>query len=286
MKALTDWLLAQRQRLVIVAIVTAPLLPIVTAALLALETTRRGAAKGATSAAFGVVGLSLLAAVSRTGVVAFAMVGLVSMGAGVLVGSVIRWAGNLVLAFQVVWLMCFAAVLAFGALGPDPAVVFAPILKDFSEVLSAPPGNEEQVTEIVARLAQTLPAATVLIVLAGTLLLGYWWSTVASGQPSFGAEFRQLKLGRWLGSTATLVAALGLVFNAPLVQNLLPMAVVGFLFQGLAVTHAWVHAKQWHPALLVVLYLLLVVPPVAIVVTVVGLVDNWLDLRKPVRSAA
>ena len=45
-KTLTDWLLAQRQRLVIVAIVTAPLLPMVTAALLALETTRRGAPQG------------------------------------------------------------------------------------------------------------------------------------------------------------------------------------------------------------------------------------------------
>jgi uncharacterized protein YybS (DUF2232 family) len=64
------------------------------------------------------------------------------------------------------------------------------------------------------------------------------------------------------------------------------MAVFGFLFQGIAVTHAWVHAKQWHSALLVVLYVLLVLPPVTIAVTVVGLVDNWLNLRKPMRSAA
>jgi len=27
-------------------------------------------------------------------------------------------------------------------------------------------------------------------------------------------------------------------------------------------------------------------PPLTIAVTVVGLVDNWLDLRKPTRSAA
>ena len=120
MKTLTDWLLAQRQRLVIVAIVAAPLLPILTAALLALETIRRGAVRGATSAAFGVAGLSLLAVLSRTGVLAFALIGLASMGGGVAIGILIRWAGNLVLAFQVVWLVCFVAVLAFGAFGPDP----------------------------------------------------------------------------------------------------------------------------------------------------------------------
>jgi uncharacterized protein YybS (DUF2232 family) len=31
---------------------------------------------------------------------------------------------------------------------------------------------------------------------------------------------------------------------------------------------------------------LLVLPPLTIAITVVGLVDNWLDLRKPMRSAA
>ena len=286
MKTLTEWLLAQRQRLVIVAIVAAPLLPILTAALLALETIRRGAMQGATSAVFGVAGLSLLAVLSRTGALAFALIGLASMGSGVAIGILIRWAGNLVLAFQVVWLVCFVAVLAFGAFGPDPAVLFASFLSDFKEALQAPPGSEAQVAEIVARMAQTLPSVTVLFVVGGTLFLAYWWCTVADGQPRFAAEFRQLKLGRWLGSVATLVVVLGLVFDAPLVQNLRAMAVFGFLFQGLAVTHAWVHAKQWHPGLLVLFYVLLVLPPLTIAVTVVGLVDNWLDLRKPTRSAA
>jgi hypothetical protein len=219
-------------------------------------------------------------------VLAFALVGLASMGAGVVVGSVIRWARNLVLAFQTVWLVCFVAVLAFAAFGPDSTAVFAPVLKDFEQALQAPPGSDAQVAEVVTRLAETLPAATVLLVLGGTLLLAYWWWGVAVGEPRFAAEFRQLKLGRWLGSAATLVLALALVFGTPLVQNLLPMAVVGFVFQGLAVAHAWVHARRWNPALLVVLYLLLVLPPLTIAVMVVGLVDNWLDLRKPLRSAA
>jgi hypothetical protein len=279
-------LLAQRQRLVIVAIVTAPLLPMLTAALLALETFRRGAAQGALSAAFGVAGLSLLAVLSRTGVVAFATIGIVSMGLGVAIGVLIRWAGNLVLAFQVVWLVCFVAVAAFVAFGPDPAVVFAPVLDDFKAALQTQPGNEAQVADIVARTAATLPAATLLFVIGGSTLLAYWWCTVAEGRPRFGAEFRQLKLGRWLGSLATLVVLLGLVFDAPLVQNLRAMAVFGFVFQGVAVAHAWFHARQWHAALLVLFYVLLVLPPLTIAVTVVGLVDNWLDLRKPTRSAA
>lgn len=290
MKAFTDWLLAQRQRLVIVAIVATPLLPVVSAALLALETIRRGPLQGLVSAAFGVAGLSLLAALSRTGVVTFALIGVASMGAGVAVGALIRWAGNLVFAFQAVWLVCFVLVAVLGLVGPDPAVVFAPVLKEFEAMVQAPPGSEADVAELTARLAAMLPAVTLFSSLVGALLLGYWWWTVASGQKRFGAEFRRLKLGRWLGAVATLVVLLALVFGAPVVQNLLPMALFGFMFQGLAVMHAWAHAKQWHPALLGLVYVLLVVPPLTVAVMVplgvIGMVDTWLDLRKPVRSAA
>lgn len=290
MKAFTDWLLAQRQRLVIVAIVATPLLPVVSAALLALETIRRGPLQGLVSAAFGVAGLSLLAALSRTGVVTFALIGVASMGAGVAVGALIRWAGNLVFAFQAVWLVCFVLVAVLGLVGPDPAVVFAPVLKEFEAMVQAPPGSEADVAELTARLAAMLPAVTLFSSLAGALLLSYWWWSVASGQKQFGAEFRRLKLGRWLGSVATLVVLLALVFGAPVVQNLLPMALFGFMFQGLAVMHAWAHAKQWHPALLGLVYVLLVVPPLTVAVMVplgvIGMVDTWLDLRKPVRSAA
>jgi hypothetical protein len=231
-----------------------------------------------------VAGLTLLALLSRTGVLALASTGVVTMGIGVALGALIRWAGNLVLAFQVAWLACFVAVLAFGVFGPDPAALFGPPLKEFEQALAAPPGSEAEAAAIVAQMAQTVPVAAAIVVL-GTLFLAYWWATVANGEVRFAAEYRQLKLGRWLGSTAVIVLVLRLVFDTPLVQNLLLLAAVGCVIQGLAVAHTWVHAKKWHPALLVVVYVLLV-SPLATVVTVVGLVDNWVDLRKPVRSAA
>ncbi len=289
MKPLLDWLLAQRLRLVVVAVVAAPLLMPITAGLLALETARRGALQGLISAAFGMAGLCLLALISRSGVATFAAIGLASMGAGVLIGVLIRRLGNLVFAFQAVWLMCFVAVAAIGLFGPDAQVLFAPVLKEFQAMLQAPPGSEAEVAELLARLALMLPAVTLFSSLAGVLLLGYWWWTAASGERRFGIEFRQLKLGRWLGVTATVIVVLGLVFSAPVVQNLLPMALFGFIFQGLAVLHAWAHARQWHPGILVLFYLLLVLPPLSVLImlllSVVGLVDQWLDLRRPVRSA-
>ena len=110
---------------------------------------------------------------------------------------------------------------------------------------------------------------------------------LAAGQRRFGQEFRRLALGRSLGIFATALIALGLVFDSNLVQNLTPLALFGFLLQGVAVLHAWAHAKRWHPGLLAPLYLLLLLPPLNVLVvlplSMVGLVDQWFDLRASLR---
>ena len=46
MKLFVHWILERRYRLVVVAIATAPLLPVITTALLTLETIRRGTVQG------------------------------------------------------------------------------------------------------------------------------------------------------------------------------------------------------------------------------------------------
>jgi hypothetical protein len=289
-KAFVDWLLAQRPRLVIVAVVAAPLLPVVSAALIALETARRGVRPGLVSAVAAVAGLCVLAVLSRTDLAMFATIGTVTMGSGLVVGALLRRVGNLSFAFQIVLLLCFVAVLAFGLIGPDPQVLFGPVLREFEVVLRAPDYTEAEVAQVTAQLALLMPAVTVFSSLVGTLLLGYWWWSLATGEPRFAAEFRQLKLGRWLGAAATVIVALGLVFSAALVQNLTPLAWLGFLLQGLAVVHAWAHVRRWHPGLLVLLYLVLVLPPLTVLVmlplSIVGLVDNWLNLRTQLRSEA
>lgn len=290
MKAFVDWLLAQRRRLVIVAVVAAPLFPVVSAALIALETSRRGVRPGLVSAVAAVGGLCLLAVLSRTDFAMFATIGIVTMGSGVVVGALLRRVGNLAFAFQIVLLVCFVVVVAFGLLGPDPQVLFGPVLRELEVVLRAPDYTDAEVAEVAGQLALLMPAVMVFSSLVGALLLGYWWSTLASGESRFAAEFRQLKLGRWLGAAATVIVVLGLVFSAPLVQTLTPLAWFGFLLQGLAVVHAWAHVRRWHPGLLVLLYLVLLLPPLTVLVmlplSIVGLVDNWLNLRTQLRSEA
>jgi hypothetical protein len=286
-KAIVDWVLAQRVRPIILAVVTAPLLAMVSAALIALETARRDFAGGVICGLATVAGLLAIAAIAGADMSLFAAIGLICAISGVGIGWLIRRAGNLVLAYQTAVLIAMVVVTAVGLLGLDVRAVFDSTVQDAVGLLRANDAPPQEVAFVEERGAEILFAVAVFSQFVGALLLAYWWSLIAARQRRFGQEFRRLALGRVLGVIATLVIVLGLASGVELVQNLVPLAFLGFLLQGVAVVHAWAHAKRWPPGLVVPLYVLLLLPAVNVLVVVplglVGVVDNWFNLRALIR---
>jgi hypothetical protein len=287
-KALVDWLLAQRLRTIVVAVVAAPLLPIVASALIALETARRGVTSGMVCGAGALAGLLVLAVLSRTELSLFAAIGIVCAGVGLGIGALIRRAPSLVFAFQAVMLICLTAVGAIALLGIDIRTFFEPAIEEIVAVLKSSDLPAQEIDYIEQRSVAVFLATAVFSQTIGALLLGYWWTLLAAGQRRFAEEFRWLRLGRSLGAVSTLIIGLALVFDWELVQNLWPLALLGFLLQGVAVLHAWGQARGWNPGLMAPLYVLLVLPPFNVLavlpISIVGFVDSWFDLRASLRS--
>ncbi len=286
MKSVVDWVLARPYRLILLAVVFAPLVQILSAALVALETAKRGAARGLLAAAAAMAGVAALALASHASWGFVGGIGAGSLAAGVVLGLLLR-AGGLRLAFQGAILLAVLAVLGLG-LGVGSAEVIAPVLDRLAEILKANGATTAQLQTLreAAPLVFGLLAAFALADVLAALFLADWWLGLAEGERRFGAEFRDLKLGRVLGVPATLIVVIGLVLNAPVVQNLSPLALFGFLFQGLSVMHAWVYAKQWHPIFVAPVYVLLFSPLIGFAIFMlggIGLMDNWFDLRAPLR---
>jgi hypothetical protein len=286
-KAFIDWVLAQRVRPILLAVVAAPLLQPVAAALIAVETARRDFAGGVICALGTLGGLLAISTIAGADTSLFAAIGVVCAVSGVGIGVLIRRSGNLVLAYQATLLVAMVLVAAVWILGFDVRSLFAPALQDIVQALE----SSEVPSEDVALVREWGPvialALTVFSQLVGALLLGYWWFLLAARQRRFAQEFRRLALGRVLGAVATTVIVLALAFDFELVQNLAPLAVFGFVLQGIAVAHSWAHAKRWPPGLVAPLYVLLLVPALNLLVVVslslVGVVDNWFDLRALIR---
>jgi hypothetical protein len=115
-------------------------------------------------------------------------------------------------------------------------------------------------------------------------MLGYWWYGLLVPEIRFGEDFRALRLGLVGGALLALLVALQIVIPAAAIQNAAQLAVIGFLFQGLAVMHARSRSGNWHGAIIVVIYVVLFSfsSLSAIVIaglSVVGLLDNFFALR-------
>ena len=292
MTGFVRWLLGGRYRLVLLAAVLAPF-PIVaclSTALMTLETLYRGPKQGLVSAVAAAGGVLLFSWAWGGNPGDVVQVGGAALLAGTGLGALLRWAGSLALAFQGLVLACAAGALLSAVLWPEPGALVASMVAQLAELVRSTGAAEQQVSALVEGwelFFVGLMTAGILLQLVSALLLGSWWASLMREEAQFGPEFRELRLGRFLGIPATLLMAASLVLDGPPIRNLFPLVLCAFWFQGLAVIHAWGWAKRWRTAFMALIYVLLLPPFTAATILVlasVGLVDNWFELRAPLRA--
>ena len=291
MKGFAQWLLGRRYRPVILAaaFAPAPLISFASTALMTLETLHRGGRQGFSSALVATGGVLILAWVWGADPSNFALAGGVTLLAGVGLGVLLRWAGTLALAFQGVVVLCAAGAVFAGVFWPDPGSIITPIVAQGVEWLrstGASEGEIQAVSEGWERLFVGFLTLVIFLQLMAPLLLGSWWAALVNPVPQFGRQFRELRLGRFLGIPATLLMAARLILDGPVIQNLFPLVLFAFWFQGISVVHAWGKVRQWNPAIVAAMYVLLLPPFTGVTILAIaslGLVDNWIDLRAPLR---
>lgn len=120
-----------------------------------------------------------------------------------------------------------------------------------------------------------------------TVLLARWWHSALDNPGGFGKEFRALKLDRRIG-IAVLAVVLMTVFADEATggagREFLCVAMVLYLFQGLALAHSAVALSGASTAWLLGLYLLVVIgtavrPEIIFLLSLTGFLDTWLNFR-------
>jgi hypothetical protein len=134
-------------------------------------------------------------------------------------------------------------------------------------------------------------AAIISFGLAVSLLIARWWQSEVTRPGAFGDEYRNLRLGATAAVITALLVVPAWITNggfAEITSNLLIVALVLFMFQGLALGHAVVKQFGNNPAWLVVMYVVMVfsMPYGLLFVAVLGVLDNWVDFRARFRNIA
>jgi hypothetical protein len=203
-------------------------------------------------------------------------------------GSVLRRTRSLPVAIETAMVFGVVLILINVLTMTDPVQDWQPILAPLSEAFrESQVLSDEQRAALVNWLARWMTGilgALFLLQMAVSLFLARWWQALLYNPGGFQAEFHALRLHRWLaylGAPVFLLMLLGPGKAADWVRYIGLLLVLGYFFQGLAVTHNSIARGGMRTAWLVVLYVLLVIamPHVVLVLAVVGYTDAWLDLR-------
>ena len=172
----------------------------------------------------------------------------------------------------------------------DPALWWSQMIGPFVEMLQTQPNWQLEQTETESFVA-TLSNMMTGLVVAGLftnvvlgLLLGRAWQAGLYNPGGFAEEFQQIQLGKVPAIITILMAAIALLSGAgfAIIQNCLPILLVLFSVQGVAVVHCVVRMQQKHKAWLVVMYVLLLVmmPQMVFLLAVVGVLEQWFNFRR------
>lgn len=117
-----------------------------------------------------------------------------------------------------------------------------------------------------------------------SLLLARYWQAMLYNPKGFGQEFRQLRFGKGVANVALVITVFTIVSKNEMALNLFFIVIVLMVFQGLAVIHGLVVKCKLSRSLLIGVYVLMLFTLqqgaiVLLFVAVIGLLDNWLNLR-------
>lgn len=199
-----------------------------------------------------------------------------------LCAAMLRKTGSLALSMVAAGFCAVALMIVVYSTLSDPAQAWRQMLErmlDAAEFGLTPEQLSERI-EMVSRYMTGIVAAGFMLNIILCLIIGRAWQARLYNSGGFRREFLALRLGKALTLVFAALMVLALTLHKEFVVGLLALFLVLYLFQGVAVVHAWVDAKGGSSAWLVLFYALLVFVWQALAaVPLFGMMDAWIDVR-------
>lgn len=199
-----------------------------------------------------------------------------------LCAAVLRNTQSLALSMLAAGLCAITLMIVVYSTLQDPAQMWRQILQrmlDAAELGISPEQLSESI-EAMSRHMTGVVAAGFMLNVVLCLIIGRAWQARLYNPGAFRREFLALRLGKALTLVFVVLAGVTLVLQSAFVAGLLVLFLALYLFQGIAIMHAWVEVKGGGTVWLVLFYALLVIVWQALVlVSLFGMIDAWIDVR-------
>lgn len=158
-----------------------------------------------------------------------------------------------------------------------------PMLKEAGMKIQEGP-KSEKLWLFMSKIMTGSALALFLALQTLSLLLARYWQALLYNPGGFGQEFRQLRFGKVAANVALVVTVFAITTANEMALNLFFIAIVLMMFQGLSVIHNLVAKCKLSSSLLIGVYVFMLFSLQSgaiglLLVSMIGLLDNWLNLR-------
>ena len=255
-------------------------------ALVGLVILTQGSRSGLKAVVVSIVGITVVATIALDAPMMGVSIGLAQWLPIVILAQVLRSTKSLFLMMLTGLVLAFFAVALQLLIWPDLETdwLFAieqsiVQLKQYPEYQDADIASNARL--LVHFMALMLGAAMYSLFI-GILLMARSMQSRLADSDGFSTEFRAISFGKPIGLVAVVLLAMSFWVDQTWISSIALLFMTVFLFQGIAVVHTKVSRSKRPKLLKTLFYVLLLIFPQAVFVTaLVGLLDNWLILRKP-----
>ncbi len=264
-----------------------PFVSLFSGAIVSLLILTQGFKSGVRVVALTVLGLSVMTWISAGSPLVGLMIGIVQWLPMIVLAEVLRRTQSFSLVIIVSMALGSIAVLLQFYLWPDLDQFWRSMIAEMFN--QSKQGDQYAVMqpaiELIVHWMVLLFVAAMMSTYVSTLMIGRWFQAKLVESEGYKKEFYEIKLGK---SSALISLLIIIVSSLAGLDWLIALAIVlasGFLFQGLAVVHSRINQTAKKGLFYGLFYFLLIVFPQAVALTAgVGIIDNWLNLRKSDKS--
>lgn len=256
-------------------------------ALVGLVILTHGSRSGLKAVVVSIIGITVVATIALEAPMIGISIGLAQWLPIVILAQILRSTNSLVLMMLIGLALALLAIVLQLLIWPDLEADWLFMIEQSILQLKAYPEYQDVDITSNARLLVhfmviMLGAALYSLFIGILLMARSMQSKLFDSEDKFSAQFRAIKFGKRVGLVAVFLLSLSFWLNQAWISSIALLLMTAFLFQGIAVVHTKV-SRSKRPRLFKTLFylLLLIFPQAAVITALVGLLDNWLILRKP-----
>jgi len=270
----------------LVTMIITTVLTLFSGALVGLVILTQGSKSGLKAVAVSIAGITLVATVALSAPMLGISIGLAQWLPIIVLAQVLRSTKSLALMMLIGLALASVAVALQFLIWPDLEGNWLLVINESIAQLKEHPEYQsveiEQNAQVLVHFMVLVLGSAMYSLFIGILLLSRWMQARLADSDGFRTEFRAIAFGKRAAFATIVLLAFSFWLKQGWMTSLAFLSMTAFLFQGIAVVQTKVSRSKRSKLLNILFYMLLFIFPQAVVFTaVVGLLDNWLILRKP-----